>query len=252
MKRAYISIAATDVGHLTDDDLFGRLARALNFAVEPNQRAAWLYQIRHLRSLAADLPDAYFFLEFLIPRMGRRADLIVINGGVVFVVEYKVGARQFDRSGLDQVFGYGLDLKHFHETSHDRPVVPILVATDAESGDEPLACWDYDQIAQPLRVAPRELATVIRAVSETTLAPGIDASKWMTGRYRPTPTIVEAAQALYRGHDVAEISRSEAGAENLTRTAEYISDAIERAKRGRRKIICFVTGVPGSGKLLQG
>lgn len=252
MKRAYISIAATDVGHLTDDDLFGRLARALNFAVEPNQRAAWLYQIRHLRSLATDLPGAYFFLEFLIPRMGRRADLIVINGGVIFVVEYKVGARQFDQSGLDQVFGYGLDLKHFHETSHDRPVVPILVATNAESGDEPLACWDDDQIAQPLRVAPGELATVIRAVSETTLAPGIDATTWVTGRYRPTPTIVEAAQALYRGHDVAEISRSEAGAENLTRTAEYISDAIERAKRDRRKIICFVTGVPGSGKTLAG
>jgi hypothetical protein len=51
---------------------------------------------------------------------------------------------------------------------------------------------------------------------------------------------------------VEEISRSEAGAQNLTRTAEYVAAAIETAKRNSRKIICFITGVPGSGKTLAG
>jgi hypothetical protein len=252
MERAYLSIAAKDVAARNDDDLFGRLARALTFAVEPTQKAAWLYQITHLRSLAAALPDAHFYMEFFIPRMGRRADLVVINAGVIFVVEYKLGARHFDRSSLDQVFGYGLDLKHFHETSHDRPVVPILVATDAVSGEDSLIRWDDDHISKPLRVAPEELACVIDEVSRETAALALDAAIWAAGRYRPTPTIVEAAQALYRGHDVTEISRSEAGAENLTRTSEYVAEAIERAKRERRKIICFITGVPGSGKTLAG
>jgi hypothetical protein len=252
MERAYLSIAANDVAAQTDNDLFGRLARALTFAVEPTQKAAWLYQIAHLRSLSADLPNAHFYMEFLIPRMGRRADLIVIQAGIIFVVEYKVGARQFDRSSRNQVFGYGLDLKHFHETSHDRPIVPVLVATGVESGENLSARWDDDRIARPLLVAPAELAHVITKVGLESSAVAIDPTIWLAGRYRPTPTIVEAAQALYRGHDVTEISRSEAGAENLTRTAEYVAEAIERAKRGRRKIICFITGVPGSGKTLAG
>lgn len=131
MDRAYLSIAAESVPHESDSALFGELAKKLPFALEPTQTAAWEYQIQHLRQLAVDLPHAHFFMEFLIPRMGRRADLIILHAGIIFVVEYKLGARQFDRSSLDQVYGYGLDLKHFHETSHDRPVVPILVATGA-------------------------------------------------------------------------------------------------------------------------
>ena len=81
MSRAYVSVSASEVIGITDDQLYGQLARELPFAVEPSQRAAWEYQIRHLRSLVRDLPAAHFFIEFLIPRMGRRADLIILNEG---------------------------------------------------------------------------------------------------------------------------------------------------------------------------
>lgn len=252
MDRAYLSIAAENVQQHSDSALFGELAKKLPFALEPTQTAAWEYQIQHLRQLAIDLPGAHFFMEFLIPRMGRRADLIVIHGGIIFVVEYKLGARQFDRSSLDQVYGYGLDLKHFHETSHETPVVPILVATEAAGGDFQSLQWDRDNLARPLRSDPASLAITILRVAGERQRQAIEPTTWVAGRYRPTPTIVEAAQALYRGHDVEEISRSEAGAENLTRTADYVAQAIETAKRERRKIICFVTGVPGSGKTLAG
>lgn len=252
MDRAYLSLAAVTVPKSGDDALYGQLAKKLPFAVEPSQRAAWEYQIRHLRELAAALPEAYFLLEFLIPRMGRRADLIVLLGGVVFVVEYKLGARQFDRSALDQVYGYGLDLKHFHEPSHSRKVVPVVVATAAPSCEVPSLRWDDDGLAKPFGLAPHDLAAVIADIARECAEPPLDPENWLLGRYRPTPTIVEAAQALYRGHAVEEISRSEAGAENLTHTANYVTQAIETAKRDRRKIICFITGVPGSGKTLAG
>jgi hypothetical protein len=184
--------------------------------------------------------------------MGRRADLIVIMGGVIFVVEYKVGARQFDRSGLEQVYGYGLDLKHFHEASHCRPIVPILVASEAgDAGEQPLQ-WDVDALARPLRSSPEQLNRIITRVVRDLAVPCFDVGEWLSGRYRPTPTIVEAAQALYRGHDVEEISRSEAGAANLTRTADYVAQLIESAKQRNHKVICFITGVPGSGKTLAG
>lgn len=252
MDRAYLTLTASQVEGLSDSDLYGQLAKRLPFAVEPAQRVAWEYQIRHLRELAHDLPEAFFLLEFLIPRMGRRTDLIIIAGGVIFVVEYKVGARHFDRSGLDQVYGYGLDLRHFHEPSHTLPIVPILVATEAPAEPDNPLHWDNDELAQPLRLGPCDLAAKIRAVSLQRIRPEINPHQWLLGRYRPTPTIIEAAQALYRGHHVEEISRSEAGAENLTRTADYVAQAIETSKREKTKIICFVTGVPGSGKTLAG
>ncbi len=253
MSRAYISISSGDVAAAADTDLYGRLASALPFAVEPAQRAAWNFQIAHLRQLARDLPAAHFFMEFLIPRMGRRADLVILHAGIVFVVEYKIGASGFDRASLDQAYGYGLDLKHFHETSHALTVVPILIATDAPQSPKDVDVeWDDDGLAKPIRNAPDELARTVQCISHTHGGGNIDAQQWSAGRYRPTPTIVEAAQALYSGHDVEEISRSEAGARNLSDTANYVFEVIDQAKTHAQKAICFITGVPGSGKTLAG
>ena len=252
MKRAYVSIDTRTLSETSDAELLGQLAAGLPFSLEPAQRAAWEFQIAHLRVIAGELPSAHFFLEFLIPRMGRRADLIVVVEGIVFVVEYKVGARSFDRSSLDQVYGYGLDLKHFHETSHRATVVPILVATHAGAEEQGELIWDEDSLARPIKVNSEGLAAAINFTCRVWGGGDFDAGEWANGRYRPTPTIVEAAQALYRGHDVEEISRSEAGAENLTHTADYVASAIEEAKQRKQKIICFITGVPGSGKTLAG
>lgn len=252
MRRAYLSISASEVSQLTDSDLLGQLTEASPFAVEPPQIGAWQYQLQHLRELSAGLPSAVFHLEFLIPRMGRRADLVIIYAGLVFVVEYKVGSRQFDRHAIEQVYGYGLDLKHFHETSHDKPIVPILVATEATTSRRLSPGWDSEQLSHPLLLVPSDLQQVVAEIAADGSRKPFDASAWLSGRYRPTPTIVEAAQALYRGHNVEEISRSEAGAENLTKTAERVFQIIEDAKTNKKKAICFITGVPGAGKSLAG
>jgi hypothetical protein len=58
--------------------------------------------------------------------------------------------------------------------------------------------------------------------------------------------------ALYNGHSVADISRSDASAINLSSTSDTISTIIENSKIQKRKSICFVTGVPGAGKTLVG
>jgi hypothetical protein len=251
MGRAYISISSRDVANFSDEDLLGRLAGQLPFAVETTQRAAWQFQIKHLRKLAYDLPQAHFFFEFLIPRMGRRADLIILNAGLVFVVEYKLGAVRFDRAAIDQAHGYALDLKNFHETSHHRRIVPVLIATHAQSADQSIV-WAEDYVAAPLLLTPNDLSSAIESASRAWGGGELEPDNWEAGRYRPTPTIVEAAQALYGKHSVDEISRSEAGAENLSVTADYVFGVIERAKTRQEKAICFITGVPGSGKTLAG
>ncbi|MFH1196144.1 MAG: DUF2075 domain-containing protein [bacterium] len=80
----------------------------------------------------------------------------------------------------------------------------------------------------------------------------IDTLLWENGRYHPTPTIIEAATALYNNHSVEDISRNDASAINLTKTSEAISSIIRLSKENSYKSICFVTGVPGAGKTLVG
>ncbi|MBL8420582.1 MAG: DUF2075 domain-containing protein [Dechloromonas sp.] len=112
--------------------------------------------------------------------------------------------------------------------------------------------WAPDQVAEPVCICPVALPQAIEvAVGQCSAVP-IDAIAWSQSGYQPTPTIVEAALALYRQHDVKEITRSEAGADNLGLTAARIEEIIEHAKANNRKAICFITGVPGAGKTLAG
>ncbi len=252
MQRAWYATDAKTFAAADPLAILGALMRASPFPDEPTQKAAWQVEVAQLQPLAAALPDAHFFLEFSIPRMGRRADAIITVGGLIFVLEYKVGERDFPRHAIEQAHGYALDLKNFHVTSHDKAIVPLLIATEAPPQQLGLGFWAPDRVHEPIRVNPDDVLPTIRQMLATGDATAFDAAAWAAGAYRPTPSIIEAAEALYRGHDVAEISRSEAGAENLTRTAAAIEAVVERMKSQGGKAICFVTGVPGAGKTLAG
>jgi len=252
MQRAYHDAPAPSFAAADAMAIFGALANALPFDVEAAQRSAWRFEIAHLQDVASQLPAAHIFLEFAIPRMGRRADAVIVIGGLVFILEYKVGERGFPRHAIEQVHGYALDLKNFHVTSHDLAIVPLLIASEAPPQQLGFGFWAADRVHDPVLLSPGDLLPTIRRFVAAGDAALLDARAWAQGGYRPTPTIIEAAEALYRGHDVAEISRSEAGAENLTRTATAIEAVVERMKAHGGKAICFVTGVPGAGKTLAG
>ncbi len=185
--------------------------------------------------------------------MGKRVDVLVVMSGVVFVIEFKVGERQFTSEATRQVWDYALDMKNFHSTTHAVPVVPILVATHANANTAPSALErDADGVLRPLRATPATLGAVMKAAADSCGAPRLDAEEWSRGVYRPTPTIVEAARALYGGHKVEDISRREADATNLTQTSAEIERVVAEARDRALKVICFVTGVPGAGKTLVG
>lgn len=184
--------------------------------------------------------------------MGKRADVVLVLGGIVFVIEFKVGATSFDRSAVEQVHDYALDLKNFHRGSHGVPIVPVVIATSAQPLDVTNISWASDGVANPFRARVDDLRDLISRCSASRHAPAIDVADWLNSGYQPTPTIVEAAQALYQDHDVKEIARSDAGAQNLGATKDCISSIIGHSKSAGRKSICFVTGVPGAGKTLAG
>lgn len=241
-------------GFLKDDPerILGVLTANHHHALEEQQRWAWLQQVSILKAALAGQTDGRIFLEFYIPRMGKRADAVLIAKNIVFVIEFKAGAREHSSSAFDQVEDYALDLKNFHEGSHGVPIVPVLVSTNAESRPVPELKFAHDLVASPVGANKTDLGPLIQRVSAERAFPTLDIDDWMAKGYRPTPTIVEAAEILYRTHNVTDISRSDAGAKNLQETITSVSTVIDRARQKSTKTICFVTGVPGSGKTLAG
>jgi len=234
------------------DTVLGELSRENKFSLEGTQRDAWISQINLLQSELSPLESGTIFFEFAIPRMGKRADVVIVLGGIVFVIEFKVGSTNFDNASIRQAHDYALDLKNFHKGSHDLPLVPILISTKAKPVDSVPLQWASDKVAEPILCSGQGLASLLKQIIVSTNAKSICAESWANSGYLPTPTIIEAAQALYQDHSVAEIARSDSGAKNLNLTTECIKKIVSRAHITHTKSICFVTGVPGSGKTLAG
>jgi len=252
IERAYYKNKISAFLVDSQSQILGELANKHHFALDIMQKNAWIEQIIDLKRHLGYFQDGDIFFEFSIPRMGKRVDVLLLIGGVIFVIEYKVGAQNHDTHAIDQVTDYALDLKNFHVGSHEKYVVPILISTKTDRQTNDIRCAE-DHVVVALRSNGNDLGEIIKqALSEIPVQEKIEAGEWANSGYKPTPTIVEAAQALYQKHSVEEISRSDAGATNLTHTSQCISEIIDFSKGNGRKSICFVTGVPGAGKTLAG
>ena len=242
----------SDFIEAVEEEILGQLANQHKFRqLEQQQINAWRRQVKELKNALISFREATLLLEFEIPRIGKRVDAILILNGSILVLEYKVGAKSYDASSVDQVYDYALDLKNFHKASHYLNIIPILIATDAADVDVELNI-DNDGVAIPLLSNSASLSAVINLLYNSLPKGNIDSEAWVNSPYHPTPTIIEAAQALYKGHKVNEISRSDAGAINLSKTCGHVSRVIDDAKAKSKKVICLITGAPGAGKSLAG
>lgn len=250
MNRSYYQNTTTNF--LTEDSnlIFGKLAKNHQHDLEDQQKNAWIKQIEILKTGLKDIKGKIYF-EFSIPRMGKRVDNILISENIIFVIEFKVGDKIYSKEAQYQTIDYCLDLLNFHEGSHNKKIIPVLVATkapnasnnleDALSLDKCILC-NEDNFESNIK-------NILNSFNSNQI---VNEDEWESSTYKPTPTIIEAAQALYKGHNVQEISRSDSGAINLSRTAKSINYIIETSKKQKQKSICFLTGVPGAGKTLAG
>ena len=242
----------------SSDVIFGEISKNDEGDSASEQKYAWMEEIDILKRELATWEDnnARIVFEYSIPRLGKRIDVVIILRGIVFVIEFKVGKADYLQSDMEQVMDYALDLKNFHLDSHDRTIVPILVATEAKTSSQRYSFSVYnDNIYNPLLINDLQLGQIIRDVikkENIQTDPNLDLKNWVLSRYSPTPTIIEAASALYQHHSVDEITRHEASGAALEETTQFILDIIEKSKNQGEKSICFVTGVPGAGKTLVG
>ncbi|MCK3685319.1 DUF2075 domain-containing protein [Maribellus sp. YY47] len=253
MNRSYYSNSIEQFIISSKEEILGILADNNEFATEQTQKEAWKFQIEYLQNLLSEYSGSIYF-EYAIPRMGKRIDVLLIVKSLIFVVEFKVGEKEYPSHALDQVWDYALDLKNFHETSHDKIIIPVLLATKARNADLILSTSKHDDgLFNPIKSNTNSFKEIIsNAILFLDGHEQFHIEDWEKGRYQPTPTIIEAATSLYANHSVADISRSDASAINLSQTSDEISAVIKKARDNSEKAICFVTGVPGAGKTLVG
>lgn len=246
--RAYYQSSIDDFLNANTDSILGILSQNhLNRSLEDSQRNTWKRQIEILKQQLVDV-KGYIFFEFSIPRMGKRVDNIIIIGKTIFIVEFKIGATKYEKQDINQVLDYCLDLRNFHRSSHSADLVPVLVAEKAPTQTS----FNFEMARNfqtAIMINASQLKNIVQSVSSSSI---LNATDWANAPYHPTPTIVEAAQALYQGHSVDEITRSDAGVQNLSLTNQCLHDIIEESKKEKHKTICFITGVPGAGKTLVG
>ncbi|MBB6099405.1 hypothetical protein HNR42_002846 [Deinobacterium chartae] len=244
-----------------DDAIIGALVTAVAKTGIESQRAtqiaAWREEIRILKDQlhAHDLRRWHIALEYELPRRSKRPDVILLADDVIFVVEFKVGAKDHDASARWQAEDYCLNLRDFHAESRNRTLVPVVCASNASNApedDAPIGTGTagVQHVIQTNRWHLGQHLIRAHAEHHRPDAPPIEACAWLTSPYRPTPTITEAAIRLYEHHGVRDLSHSHAY--NLDRTTGMLTRIVRDAREHHRRVICFVTGVPGAGKTLTG
>lgn len=251
MQRAYYSARIAEFLGEEPEILLGKLMVSDEFSTTDLQKNAWRKEIDILQDQLRLVENGDIAFEYTIPRMGHRIDAVCIIHGLIFLLEFKVGDSEYKKSTADQVMDYALDLKYFHELSKDRYIIPISIPTEAAPAYNEVSFME-DKISNVLKCTKNNIGLTINSVLASVQDQDLSVADWINSRYAPTPTIIEAAQAMYRNHSVRDISRNDAGAQNLTATTETINQIIDDCKRNNKKAICFVTGVPGAGKTLAG
>lgn len=252
MNRAYYSDFIDKFLVEDSDSIYGKISGKYDLnKLNIQQSNAWKSQIQILKSSLNPFKGKIYF-EFTIPRMGKKVDNVLIINNCIFVIEFKIGSNLFDKYAINQAFDYGLDMNNFHEGSHKKNIIPILVADKSDEIQiEYIKSVDnlYETVCTNSDSLEKVISSTLKFFNDSE---NINYINWENSSYKPTPTIIEAATALYKKHNVEEISRSDSGAENLTITSNCISEIIDFAKLNNKKTICFITGVPGAGKTLAG
>ena len=226
-RRAYYFNSINNFISYDDELVLGQLLINDEFETTDLQKMAWRSEIQILKEQLVEFSQGDIIFEYTIPRMGHRVDVICIIEGIIFLLEFKVGDKEYKKSTTDQVMDYALDLKYFHDKSRTRYLVPINVSTKAAEKQNEYYCMS-DNIHNTLFCNENNIGSTIRETISRINATSLSALEWINSRYAPTPTIIEAAQALYRKHGVEDISRNDAGAKNLTITTEAFSNIIDQ------------------------
>ena len=230
--------------------ILGELTKNYNFELGDLQKNAWISQINILNEQLSPIDNGDIIFEYTIPRMGSIIDNVLLIDGLVFIIEFKVGETEYKKADLDQLENYIKILKNYHYESRNNILIPILVATEAETTNNQFELHE-NNIFTTLKANKENLYDIISKICEEYKTDN-DLSNWSKSKYAPTPSILEAARKLYETHEVEDIKTYSSDDLFLAETEQSIDEIITNSKNNNQKSIIFLTGVPGAGKTLIG
>lgn len=218
------------------------------------QKNAWANQIKILQNYLKD-KKGYIIFEYVLSRVNMRIDVVLLMDGVVYSLEFKNNETEFLPSDIDQADGYGYALKNFYEANRDKYVVPILIATKAPDSEcSEGADLGIDKLFTLFKANTNKMEQYIDLIRSKYGSEIITSEKefedWIKSPFKPNPTIIQSARSIYMNNQVDDFFRFDAGEENLKVTEHTVEEIVKGAKENKKKVICFVSGVPGAGKTL--
>ena len=170
-------------------------------------------------------------MEYPIPRRHKRLDAVLLAGDVIICLEFKTEDKAHSLQPQRQVEDYALDLRDFHEASRDRRIVPVVIVPKAPPATDSSVQISTDAVRDVKLANASDLTQTLLAAFNAEHRDDsvpIDPAAWDNSPYRPVPTIIEAAEVLFAGHNVSEIAHSYAGATNLTITSDRLVEIIQK------------------------
>jgi hypothetical protein len=221
---------------------------------------------RDIRSLRLSLEECVrndaaaskwgILLEFSIPRKELRIDAVLLLNSEIAIIEAKTGTALFQAKR--QLEEYALLLHYFHKESANRRITSIMVSPAADETDfdtlnqlEMFPQLPTYWVSRPINTSWQGLAIVLGVIAKRS-AVVLSVDSWDDSPYHPVPSIIEAAIALRSGLSIREIAHSEASEHDISVVRQAIQSYVDKARAESKHIICFLTGVPGSGKTLVG
>lgn len=254
-KRYYYSDSITDFCNRSVLEIVGELTLASAHDINEETSQSWVSEIEVMRNAVSAFKNrGSLYFEYNIPRMGRRADVIAVIDGIIFVLEFKTSEQKFSHDAIVQVWDYALDLKNFQEGCLERAIVPILVAPSEKDKHCRFTLRHFeDKVYEPMASNASRLQECINMalaeIPHTHSHTPEDDDRWAKSGYEPTPTIIEAAVALYEENTVEDITKHGG---DIDKASAELCRIIDHCREHQRKAICFITGVPGAGKTLIG
>lgn len=224
-----------------------------------DQTLSWQRDLQSLRQVLSECAERSqnarawgVILEFSIPRKEKRIDIVLLVRDTIVIVEAKSGDT--GSAAKQQIETYAILLHYFHKGSANRRIVPVLVSPRAAAPDfvalnqtEFFPQMPSYWIAPVMSCSWENLSALLLNI-ESHAGEQIAERQWESSPYFPVPSIIDAATALSSGLSIREIAHSEASEHEIEEVGKTIQGYMESARRERLHAICFLTGVPGSGK----
>lgn len=230
------------------DAIFGKIGKRSNFSDGVKQKDAWINEIEILQEQLKGLKKGYIGFEYTIPRMGSRMDTVLLYKGIIFDLEFKNFNDKFEGADKDQTTRYAFELENYHSASKSKIIVPILIATNAESQthEYKLNGKQYSLLLSN----GKDLENIISEVVKKNPNEEEISKDWFKGKWKPIPTIIDMTRIFFnKGSDDYNLSYTKSTEEDINAAFEKVEEIIQN---GIKRKICFITGVPGAGKTLVG